>query len=323
MNIGMAGEFRCVVRRSNGDVKLDTGYQKNIFLNAGLNALSGAESVSIFANCVIGSGNSIPTYTQDKLDSIITKQNRAVEISRTAQYNPITDGTKYKTNVVYKYTYENKGDINISEVGLATKYTNNTNYSLVTRALIRDSNGEATVISLLSDEILDIYYRVWCVFDTQDVSGVINLTDANGIVIPYNYVGRLAVVNSSNVWNYEQYIGKALSTPYSESESWRITSGELGNIYNKPTGTVILSDSSYIMRFGAYIEGSYKRSGFWDLGTNQVDSSNIRSLVVKSSMGIWQFRYGSVLDDSPITKNSNQKMTFEFEFSWGRYEGEL
>lgn len=35
-NMGMAGEFRVVVKRADGSVKTDTGYQKNLILNQGL-----------------------------------------------------------------------------------------------------------------------------------------------------------------------------------------------------------------------------------------------------------------------------------------------
>ena len=31
-NMGMAGEFRCVVKRADGSTKIDTGYQKNLIL---------------------------------------------------------------------------------------------------------------------------------------------------------------------------------------------------------------------------------------------------------------------------------------------------
>ena len=38
-NIGMTGEFRCVVKKSDGSTKIDTGYQKNLILNQGLDFL--------------------------------------------------------------------------------------------------------------------------------------------------------------------------------------------------------------------------------------------------------------------------------------------
>ena len=40
-NIGMAGEFRCVVKKSDGSTKIDTGYQKNLILDQGLDFFGG------------------------------------------------------------------------------------------------------------------------------------------------------------------------------------------------------------------------------------------------------------------------------------------
>lgn len=36
MRVGVAGEFRCVVTKADGTIKTDTGYQRNIILNQGL-----------------------------------------------------------------------------------------------------------------------------------------------------------------------------------------------------------------------------------------------------------------------------------------------
>mgnify|MGYP007002822680 CR=1 FL=1 len=74
-NMGMTGEFRCVVKRADGSTKIDTGYQKNLILNQGLDFFGFGTNVgnveSIMNYCIIGSGNSTPTYAQNKLDNAI------------------------------------------------------------------------------------------------------------------------------------------------------------------------------------------------------------------------------------------------------------
>ena len=40
-NMGIAGEFRVVVKRADGSTKIDTGYQKNLILNQGLDFFGG------------------------------------------------------------------------------------------------------------------------------------------------------------------------------------------------------------------------------------------------------------------------------------------
>ena len=70
-NMGVAGEFRCVVKRADGSTKIDTGYQKNLILNQGLDFFGGVKGTDMMQYCVIGSGNSQPVYTQNKLDTAI------------------------------------------------------------------------------------------------------------------------------------------------------------------------------------------------------------------------------------------------------------
>lgn len=54
-NMGMSGEFRCVVKRADGSTKIDTGYQKNLILNQGLDFFGGSNGSDMMAYCVIGS----------------------------------------------------------------------------------------------------------------------------------------------------------------------------------------------------------------------------------------------------------------------------
>ena len=155
-NMGMAGEFRCVVKRADGSTRIDTGYQKNLILNQGLDFFGGGKGEDMMQYCVIGSGNSTPTVTQTTLDSII-KQATSTAPTYKYDYNQVIDGNLYKPNKVGKYSFTNIDNVNVSELGLASLYGSNTSYYLCTRALIKDSNGNPTTITVLSGEQLDIY----------------------------------------------------------------------------------------------------------------------------------------------------------------------
>lgn len=71
--VGIAGEVRCVITRADGSVKADTGFQKNLILNQGLEFFGGGKGTFINTYCAIGSGNSTPTITQTQLDAYITQ----------------------------------------------------------------------------------------------------------------------------------------------------------------------------------------------------------------------------------------------------------
>ena len=312
-NMGVAGEFRVVVKRADGSTKIDTGYQKNLILNQGLDFFGGGKGGNMMAYCVIGSGNSQPVYTQNKLDTAITGVSGDT-FSTKYDYDATRDGNLYKTNRVCKYSFTGLNNVNISEIGLASSYSNTTTYYLCTRALIKDSNGNPTTITVLNGEQLDIYYKLWAVYDTTDKTGTFNLLDGVGGSVPYNSTVRLAYVGNNGYYP----IGSV--TSYLTDKYQTFYTGDLSAITSKPSSS--LYDISSGVTLSNYTNGSYKRIA--TLPTAVADANgNIRTLVFNSGIGTWQIRFGSVANDSPITKTNTQTLTIPIEISWGRYEGAL
>ena len=313
-NIGMAGEFRCVVKREDDSIKIDTGYQKNLILNQGLDFFGGGNGDNMMDFCIIGSGNSQPVYTQNKLDAITTYAT-GVDFSDKYDYDASRDGNLYKTNKVRKYTFNGLNDVNISEVGLASEFSSTTDYYLCTRALIKDAQGVPTTMTVLSDEVLEIYYKLWQVFDTTDKVGTINLLDGVGGSVAYNYKLRLCVVGSSR-YSVGGLLKGDRTDLYALSS---IFTGDLDDIKGIPSGLI---SGSYSLTLSTYNMGSYRRT-VWYTFTHDSGVGNIRTYVLGTTMGAYQIRFGSVADDSPITKTNTQTLTIPVEVSWGRYEGAL
>lgn len=332
-NMGMAGEFRVLVKRADGSTKIDTGYQKNLILDQGLNALGRTDKINLMTSCVIGSGNSTPIVTQTGLDSLITGVGAETIInSKSSAY---TSGDRfYKVYAERKYLFNNLNNVNVSEVGLCPIYRSPSDYLLATRALIKDSKGNPTTITVLSGETLQVFYRLWVIYDTQDITGTLNLLDGAGGLEPYNFKARLASVGNSSAYvgsdstNGEfRVIGSSLTDFYNSRSpgqsyaSMSTFSGDIADIKNIPaTGLLVYVDSFSSLE--NYVVGSYKKIVNCDFA---ISTSNglVRSLLIRSSMGWWQIRFGSVADDSPITKTSTQTLSIPIEFSWGRYEGAL
>ena len=321
-NIGMTGEFRCVVKRADGSTKIDTGYQKNLILNQGLDFFGGNNGSNMMYFCVIGGGNSQPVYTQNKLDAITTYA-IGVDFSTKYDYDASRDGNLYKTNKVRQYTFNGLANVNISEVGLASKFSSSTDYYLCTRALIKDTQGAPTTITVLSGEVLEIYYKLWIVYDVTDKTGTLNLLDGVDGSTAYNYIARLAGVGGTNIGGSAKYgaatVGLALSAGAGNNGHF-VTNGEIGAITGSPSGT----SSEYIssVSTATYTPGSYKRQMTWSLSISQANFA-IRSAMFYTTMAFWQIRFGSVADDSPITKTNTQTLSIPIEVSWGRYEGAL
>ena len=319
-NMGMTGEFRCVVKRADGSTKIDTGYQKNLILNQGLDFFGGGNGSDMMAYCVIGSGSSQPSYTQNKLDTAI-KGVGGVDFSDKYNYNASTDGGIYKTNKVRKYSFTGLNNVNISEVGLASNYSSSTTYFLCTRALIKDSNGNPTTITVLSGEVLEIYYKLWAVFDTTDKTGTLNLLDGVGGSVAYNWRLRPARVGDKNTYitgtNYNG-LGCPVGANYTGGAGQWFYTGEIQGISAEPLNSI----DRLSLSLGNYTKDSYKIVINISATVSQINGS-IRSILVNTTLGTYQIRFGSVANDSPITKTNTQTLSIPIEFSWGRYEGAL
>ena len=313
--VGIAGEFRCVITRADGSVKADTGFQKNLILNQGLDFFGGGKGSSINAICAIGSGNSTPTITQTKLDAFITTTSASGSTDTTTDYSYEDRGDNlYRIWEQKKYRFTGLDNVNISEVGLVSTGTSSTNYYLTTRALIKDSLGAPTSISVKTGETLDIYYKIHKVIDISDKSFVINVLDGDGGAVPYNVVIRPNSVGNS-YWR-----GNVSAAINSSGNTW-LSPNEWGTVFNSPSGGT--STASYTLE--SYEANSYKRKAFIDASLTSANFE-IRTAwrsAQNESLFPFQIRFGRVSDDAPLTKTDKETLTIPLEFSWGRFEGEL
>lgn len=312
MHVGIAGEVRCVITKSDGTVREDTGFQRNLILNQGLDFFGGNSGGNINTSCVIGSGNSSPDVTQTKLDSYIAISNGIDKIENVS-YQDLGDN-KYRMWEQMKYRFTGLNNVNISEVGLVSR-GGSSDYFLTTRVLIKDSSGVPTSISVRTGETLDIYYKFHKIVSTADSEFTINLLDGNGGSIPYK-----ALVRPINVGNWSR-ITKGISIN-SVLDTVSVTTREPSDILNLPIASV---SNLQIVSLSSYTVGSYKRRV--NLNFKLDDGNvNIRTVFFRGfdlTMFPYQIRFGSVENDSPIKKTNKEIMTIPIEYSWGRYEGEL
>lgn len=315
MNLGVAGEVRFVVKGADGCVKLDTGFNKNIILNQGLDFLGDGFGSNMFTSCVVGSGNSEPAFTQNSLDSF--QAVASPEVGEIIKNDYVNDGSGlYKTSKTKTYKFESLSDVNISEVGLASQYSSPSSYYLCTRALIKNTLGEAVTITVKAGEVLEVSYTLWEVFSTTDNSTTVNMLDGDGGAIAYNTISRIAGVTSLNS-EYGKYIGRPMLISSAPIYAYL---SDLATIQESPSGarldlTKVISD---------YTVGTYKQ--VVTLNAALSDVLDVRTIVivgVNCSVGCWQIRYGAADGDSAIVKTNKFSLSVPLEVSWGRYEGVL
>ena len=333
MKVGLSGEFRLLVTREDGSIKLDTGYNSNLILDQGLDffGLGGGQGDYLNQYCLIGAGNTAPEASQTALDSVI----KGVEYLTTSSdytYTDEGDGL-YKFWEERKYRFEGLGDINISEVGLASKYTSISNYYLTTRALIKDSEGLPTTISLKTGETLDVFYKIHKQYSTVDEVFQVNILDGEGGVEPFNVTVRPNAVGSSK--GYNNNVSSYLGVNVDDTRN-------MGYLFADELEPIEASSTDYSthrilaekFKLSTYVTGTFKRVLTIKVG---IDDGNIPEGIrrfryrtggasfAKSPVPFMplQLRFGSVADDSPIMKTDKESLDIPIEFSWGRVEEEV
>ena len=312
MQVGLYGEVKVIVKRADGTVRLDTGFFPNVITNLGLDAIG--NNNDLFNYCAVGGGNSKPLNTNTKLDNSL-QVGSPISSESKYDYDPVRDTEFYKCSRTVGYRFTGLDNKNISEVGLVSS-NNPGQHSALTRTLIKNSNGDPTVITVLSGEILELQYRLWQVFDVKDKDQVVTAM-IDGVEVPFNVKIRLAGVggNLGGSWSYAAVVGAHLT--FQGNNYHQFGTGELGEITGQNSG---LTNVYPGLSWEAYQPSTYKRKFY--VNASITDAVHpIRSFLFFTGLGAYQVRFGTVDGDLPIDKTNQDSLQLGFEMSWGRYEG--
>lgn len=297
INNEVGARFKLVARKaSTEEITRETDWINNIVLDTGLARMS----VGSWLNCCcVGTGNSTPVTTQTQLD--------AFKASTTTTEGAIQAGVQVTTAPFYDWirtTYRFGEGIaagNISEVGLGWA-----NANLWNRALVKDTNGNPTTITVLVDEYLDVIAEIR-VYPQETLSGSFNfLNKAGAVVSSHTYVGRAFHSQPQN--NYGQfnittigiYSGAMGSSPTSQPLGTRLD-------YGSPTTTVYPTPTSI------------KCTKIFPIA-NAIGEH--RTLFVQSKLLSAGTGMGYQVEFTPtITKTNQIELTYTVSMSWGRYTG--
>ena len=321
LNFGFAGRFDLVARKvamgEDGSPLLDGGNNvltgesrslasfENLILDSGLNRLG--TGLVIDGACV-GTGTTAPANAQTSLASLLrvtTTQQSVAELagSTTAPYYA-------EWRVVYRFAAGTAAG-NLSEVGLGwdANAWANTMGGLWCRALIKDSEGNPTTITVLADEVLDIVYTLQLHPPASDITGTFNLSG-----VAYQYTLRPAFVNSrvySNWWAAGVILGGI------SSYNATAFTGGIGAATSGPSGTagysLALTKQSYVNESNQCVFNVTA-----DLNTANL-AGGIRSMQLDLAGHCWQAEFSKVSDGSTIPKNNTNVLTFQFWVSWDRH----
>lgn len=312
--ISIAGEYRIVAHDADGNVTFDSGNQRNIILNAGIDLLGGPSSADMMSYCLIGSGNTAPNPEQEELEDYVAVHSSVADGE--SHYNYDAGDALYKVGRSKQYTFTDLNNVQISELGLAASFTSEQSYELCTRALIKDANGNPTTLTVLTGGTLNVFYTLWAVFNTADVSGKVNILDNGGNRTAYDYTLRLAYVGQID---YLNSVGMGFSSSGTSIQHGAY-SDDIAAITSSPSAPVY-NDSGELIH-EAYVPGSGVMSVAWNIPIG-VAVGDLRTFSLTTTRGIWQIRFGSELDDSPITKTDTQALIIPIQITWKQYTGSL
>lgn len=289
-------KFKLVVRSvSNDKITKETGWFNNLVLDTGLARMSVGRWID---RCCVGTGNSNPVTTQVSLDGFLSATSTQIANSSSAQ----TTNSPYYSSVTTTWRFSaGSATGNISEVGLGWSNTD-----LWNRSLIKDSSGEPTTITVLSDEYLDVVSEIRQ-YPSLSYSGSFELKNGNGEVVSTHSVSGSPFLGSP-LNSFNQIIPYQISI-YSgvKNDSPTVSpTTQLGTVSSKTTTYPTTTSVQSVFTIGLTdCNGSHQ-------------SFLIPATGLFTGTGGTQCAYKFQISPA-ITKSSSQVMTYTFTIEWGRY----
>lgn len=307
LRTGVEGHFRLEVLRSDGSVKEDTGFFRNLILNQGLDNLFKMPAVRAYYFIQVGFGNGAPSVTDTAL------QSHAAGINSFSEYHNDPTGV-VTTSPRYYYdqatvTFATGAVVgNVAEIGAASSNTGPN--TLFSRALVKDSNGDPTTVSVLADEQLRVTYQLRWYIPEGEATGTLDLGEQvvkyairasfnnriNNTLFgrPYEAFGWLA----RNSW--DAYAAGATLAPL----------GTAG-----PTGSSITIGVTPAGAWqGSYVNGSFSRTCRATFSPAQITSAIGGFHFNPTHVGPMQ-----VVFDPPIAKTNTKRLSLDITSSISRY----
>jgi hypothetical protein len=297
----MAGWFKMEATNAyTGRKRVLADWFPNVITDWGLNRIGNTNWSSTISNrCYVGTGNATPSTSDTALAALVATTGTTTFGDATAQGSAPYYGAYTKT---YRFA-QGAAAGNLAEVGVGEN-----GQSLWSRALILDSEGDPTTITVLDDEFLDVTYQLRQKPPLTDIESTINISGTE-----YDYVLRAAQVTNSVQWGEPSFGGGCPTL----SNGTSVLDGTLGAITSSPSGNASLMESC---SNHSYVNGSLQRSFTLTWGLN---NGNLVNGISAASIRLGGGSFGGMgamqISFSPdIVKNNTQILTLDFTHIWAR-----
>lgn len=328
----LAGRFRWELRDPDGNLVQSSGWINNKILDEGLHLLgSGGPDGDIenFGRIYIGQGNAPVLESDLSLDNILDDTYHG---PRDESLLHMDNRYDYKASLPYYRSVQGHAvrfgpfvqSANVAEVGLGRKKDNI--YYMLTRALIKDTDGTVTTVSVPTGFYFDVFYELWQLFPINDETYQVNL-DQDGSMVAYNVTSRLALAGNEGYGKINDKVTRSISDNTIFGWYSLVT-------YNGGLRAVTSFPEYTANQYGNYayndnVRWTYDRDTMtsrttFELNEQQGNHTNgLRSVLIKTTRGCYQIQFEKVADGAPLPKNDHNTLSFNFSVSWQRYNGTL
>lgn len=298
-----AGFFKLVAtNRRTGRRRLVADWFPNLITDVGLNQMG----IGAFRNCcVVGTGSNAPNVADTQLQTTTAKSTTGAPNipGATAQSTAPYYG---QTSTGFRFTVGSAAG-NLTEVGIGwTTGSGTSNYILWSRALILDGFGSPTTVTVLADEVLDVYYAIRMYAPTVDATYSINIS-----AVPYDCVSRAASVTNASSWGVNS--DRVLFTLSKANGSYPyVYNGDIGAITASPSG--VIYQGAMTITNAAYSNNSLVQDATLSWGLDQGNlTGGIKSIYYQTGVGVYQTSF-----DPPIPKDNTMVLSIPFRVGWAR-----
>ena len=314
----LRGLYKLTVRDAKtGKVTRETPWFENLITNSGLDAIWSGPAVGpgvnyIFNGCCVGTGNTVPAYTDTTLTTYLASTNFVsgsspmgswVYVAAAGSVPPYWTSTGSWTFGVGVATGT------LAEVGIGWG-SPPSSYTLFSHALIVDGSGNPTTITVLSNEQLTVSYTLQLYWNTVTQTGTLAFGG-----VTYN-LSWLPVNLPTPAGMPDRGINPA-SSGYPYPGILNAYNGSLGTPLTLPSGTSTYIDfaSAGTQSFATYTPGNYYNDCTMTVPIGYLNLPG-GITVLEVTERYHQFQIGF----SPaIPKTSSYSFTFINRFAWARY----
>jgi len=155
-NMLLKGRYRLKrIKADNGMIIHTSPWINNLITDAGKRTYINSNN-NIDLTCAVGTGNSTPAASDTALDHLKYRVGAAAVTASPGVFTE--EGGTLKSTYQFRF-YPGQAVGNISELGIYLGLPGYPDFTLFSRALVRDSNNNPTTITVLSDEYLDVYWE--------------------------------------------------------------------------------------------------------------------------------------------------------------------